>query len=288
MTFGAISTVLKSLDESGFEEHGDLWDDLVAERLASLEASYRILRDRDRELIDYSDISTQAAYVFMYAIGRAEFTFQIIDRFSAELDENLFADGHLRVSSIGGGPGSELAGLVKFLESDACDANITRISYQVFDKEQNWENIVEAVRDALETEIEIDLVFELLDVEDTQACQTVNLADQHLVMMSFFISEVCEIQNRNNVIASLNHLLGTISPGAHLLYNDNDAYSFYTFINARTNAARRFNQRGEIQDVISICAPRFDDIFNDMIERFDRTPHLNSKAVAKLFQRQGI
>lgn len=103
--------------------------------------------------------------------------------------------------------------------------------------------------------------------------------------MSFFISEVCEIQDRNDVITSLNHLLCTISTGSYLFYNDSDAYSFYKFINYRTANAGRFEQICEVQDTITVIDPDFDGIIEEMIERFDKTPHLNSRAVVKLFER---
>jgi Putative SAM-dependent methyltransferase len=287
MTYGAIGFVLNSLDEAGCDEHGEDWDDLLKARLDSLEKSYKELRVRDRVLIDYSDLSMQAAYLFMYAIGRAEFTYQILEQMSAESGGVFFKDGHLRISSIGGGPGSELAGLIKFLESDACTANVTSIAYRVFDKEGNWRHIVEALRDALETNIKIELIFEKLDVEDAQSCLAKTLQDDDFIVMSFFISEVCEIANRNSVITSLNHLLGTVSEGSHLFYNDSDAYSFYTFMNARAASARRYVQRVEVQETIVVRNPQFDGVFESMIERLDKTPHLNSKAVAKLFRRDG-
>lgn len=286
MTFGAIGKLLENLDQAGADEHQDNWDNIVIKQLSELEESYKILRVRDRKLINYSELSTQLAYVFMYAIGRAEFTFEIIKRLSSAVDGKLFSDGELRVSSIGGGPGSELAGLIKFLESDACGAKITRITYRVFDKEQNWRHVVEQLCESLDTKIQINLIFVALDVEDTAACYRVSLSEDDLIIMSFFVSEVCEVANRDDVIASLNHLLGTVSTKSHLFYNDSDAYSFYTFINERTNAAKRYDQRVEIQEMITVKAPNFEGVFDDMIERFGKTPHLNSKAVAKLFQRR--
>ena len=56
MIYGAVKAVLTVLDEQGDADYDD-WSDRLAERLA-LEASYRELRNVDRDLIDYSDLAT--------------------------------------------------------------------------------------------------------------------------------------------------------------------------------------------------------------------------------------
>lgn len=285
MTFGVFRTLLESMDQEGWEEYKDDWDDRVSERLVALEEAYQELRVPDRELIDYSDLSTQAAYVFMYAIGRAEFTFQLLQRVRHELGEPLFDGGLLQVTSIGGGPGSELAGLVKYLEDEAAGESVTSIVFRVLDKESNWEATIEGLRDALETDIHVEVVFAELDVCDPEKTAAIDLSGDEFVILSFFISEVCETMEKAQIIRSLNYLLGTMTSGAKLFYNDSDAYSFYRFMNYRASAAG-LEQLVEIQDKIVVRSPDFDGIYEEYIEDTGRTPHLNSKAVAKFFRRK--
>lgn len=285
MTVGALSTLLESLDEAGIETHGDDWDDLISQRLGALESSYAELRDPDREVIDYGDLVTHAAYTFMYAIGRAEFTYEVLKRVRNAVGSPLFACKKLNVASLGGGPASELAGLVKYLDDPAMGEVVTDISYTLFDKEEEWSGTAEALVDCLATKISVEINFVQADVCDSKKCGTLSLSDFDLIILSFFISEVCALPEKNEVIKSLNHLLSTATKGAAVLYNDSDAYSFYSFFNCRIWAAKRFKQLVEVQETLSV-SPDFCGIYEGYIDRSGRTPHLNSKAVAKFLRRE--
>lgn len=105
MTLSAFNGVLSDLEELGLEENEGGWDDEISDRLIALEAYYgnQNLRNVNRELIDYSGLPTQAAYVFMYAIGRAEFTYSLLKRFREKVGHPLFPQGAIRVTSLGGG-----------------------------------------------------------------------------------------------------------------------------------------------------------------------------------------
>ena len=126
--------LLLSLDELGRDARGESWEDDVAEELIGLRAAYDCLTEPDRSVIDYSDPATQAAYVYAYAIGRAEFTYQLLKRHRAALGAPIFKTKEARVTSLGGGPGSEIAGLVKYLLDEDSGEEVESIKYWVFDK----------------------------------------------------------------------------------------------------------------------------------------------------------
>ena len=90
--------------------------------------------------------------------------------------------------------------------------------------------------------------------------------------MSFFISEVCELPEKNHVINNLNTLLITMKPDAFLIYNDSDAYSFYTFLNNRVNNATRFEQLIDVNAEYKIEAPYYEGIMGGYVEQFDYRP----------------
>jgi hypothetical protein len=117
MIFDVFERVLSELDSSGEDTFGDRWQPEVAAALECLSEYYgnQNLRNPDRELVDYSGLPTQAAYTFMYAIGRADFTYQLLSRFRQALGKPLFNKSSLNVTSVGGGPASELVGLVRYL-----------------------------------------------------------------------------------------------------------------------------------------------------------------------------
>lgn len=285
MIFDAVRTVLGDLDAAGAEQYGGDWDGELAEQLAGLEASYRQLRNPNRDLIDYSRLSAQTAYLFRYVIGHAEFIAEILSRVRAEVGEPLFEAGELNIGSLGGGPGSELLGLLKYLSSPGSGEGITNIKCTIFDKESDWQHVAEALAEAVDTEIGIELSFETLDVCDGAVCGALDLGEFDLVFMSFFISEICELPQKANVVANMKNVLSTISRGAYLLYNDSNAYSFYMFMNGRARAAGRFNQLVEVESQLEVHHPDLEGIYQDFIEKFDYRPKLSGNLVSKFYRR---
>lgn len=285
MIFDAVRKVLSDLDEAGFEQLEDDWDDHLRESLANLEGSYRELRNPNRDLIDYGTLSTQVAYLFRYIVGHAEFAAELLKRIREKLGSPLFKGGELRVASLGGGPGSELLGLLKYLSSPESGETVTKVACTIFDKEAHWEHLAEALLTAADCEIEIELSFERLDIVDSPACAEVTLADFDLVFMSFFVSEICALPQAAAVRANMNMIMGTVSRGAFLLYNDSNAYSFYTYMNGRASAAGRYEQIVEIEDNIAVEDRDLSGIFEEFEGRFDYRPKLSGNLVAKFFRR---
>lgn len=284
MIYDAVKAVLAALDAQGEADHDD-WSEQVAASLATLEGSYRELRNANRDLIDYSDLATQAAYVFRYVLGHADFVYDFLKHARGATGEPLFDAEEIWVTSVGGGPGSEMLGLLKYLSEDNGEPDISKIVYTVVDKEGNWQHVVESFVDEIDTEIEIKLHFQTCDVSAAQLPNAVTLKDEELVIMSFFISEVCELPEKTRVINNLNSLLGTMKADGLLLYNDSDAYSFYIFLNNRVKGATRFNQLIDLNAEYKTDTPDYDGIVNEYVEQYDYRPKLSSKAVTKLLRR---
>src|SRR5687767_1761878 len=84
MIYDCFRAVLRDLNEAGRQQYGDQWEPKVEEALLSLEKSYEELREPSRNLIDYSSLPFLAAYAFVYAVGRAQFMYEILRRFRNE------------------------------------------------------------------------------------------------------------------------------------------------------------------------------------------------------------
>ncbi len=283
MPYDCFRAVLEDLNQVGRDELGSDWEPEVTSALTTLEASYKELLNSSRSLIDYSELPAQTAYTFVYAVGRAEFTYEILKRFKDQAGKPLFGKRKLRIVSIGGGPASELVGLVKYLQETSAEENVGGLTYDVYDKEENWEHVAsQVVANISGVSIQGPNYFQL-DLADTTECSQINLHEADLVILSFVISEVCCLPDSDVIKKNVASVLSTLSTGAHVLYNDSDAYSFYTCMNLIAAKTKGLTQMGEVQDLIAISAPDLSGEFEDMIEIHDRTPHLNSKAVAKLF-----
>lgn len=287
MIFAVFDTVLSELNSSGEDAFGDKWPAAVAEAAEALSAYYgnQNLRNPNRKLVEYGGLATQAAYIFMYAIGRADFTYQLLTRFRQLAEKPLFDKATLNVTSIGGGPASELVGLVRYLEHAPNGENVFEIIYEVIDKEGEWNDVVDLVVESIDSEIGISADFKQVDLTDAQSSSQISLTYDDLVMISFLISEVCELPNPKVVRSNIENILRTIKVGAKLLYNDSDAYSFYSYMNSRARAVKGLTEIYEIQDTIAMDYSDPCEIYDDYSEILGKVPHLSSKAVSKLYER---
>ena len=286
MIFEVFEDVLAELESSGADQFGTVWTDQLLQALAGLERYYgnQNLRNPNRDLIDYSGLPTQAVYIFMYAIGRAEFTYQLLKKFREKHGSPLFGKESLNVTSIGGGPASELVGLVRYLE-EFDDEGVDEILYDVIDKEGDWDHLAELVVSKIPSDIEIILRFERLDISDPNGIGGNTLEYDDLVMMSFFISEICELPNAKAVKENLHELIDTMKHGGKLFYNDSNAYSFYMYMNHRARSVKGLSELYEVEDVIVFDYTDPGPTYLDYSETLDRTPHLSSKAVSKFYER---
>jgi len=285
MTYGCFRAVLDDLNEAGSDEFPDDWDEEVQRSIEGLAESYAKLRKPDRDLIDYSTLPVQAAYSFMYAVGRAEFLYEILCHTRDKLGAPLFGKTKLRVVSLGGGPASELPGLVKFLDDPDSKEKVQEIDFAVFDKEAAWEHVAELVAEKINDKRVTLTSYEGLDLTQVQTCAAADLSAADLVILSFVISEVCCIPGSSAVRTNLAHMLSRLPPGAAVVYNDSNAYSFYSFMNSVAAGVPKLDQVHEFEGMVELKSPDFSGAFEQMIESTGRTPHLNSRAVAKFYRK---
>lgn len=279
--------LLYDIDQQGQAEMQDDWDDEVASRLESLRDAYDNLTVLGRAEIDYSDLATQAAYVFAYGIGRAEFTYQLLKGHREKLGEPIFPNSVARITSLGGGPGSEIAGVVKYLMDPASGEKVKSIKYWVFDKDGLWSDVCEPLVSSLAKYIPIELVYDTLDLCDQKQCGKISLEGDNLLILSFIISELCSVSHKKDAEESLRELYKTMDNGSRIFYNDSNASSFYYFFNETKKFVKglgKVSQKSEIIQKI-VMNLKFGPTYNEYMDRFDVTPHLTSDALSKFLVR---
>lgn len=107
----------------------------VAETLESMREKY-ISMMRNGVAPDFSKSETRAAYVYRYVSAHANFLCQEIEK-SKDL-KSLFGGPKVRMAAIGGGPGSDLVGVLKHIESRG--ASKTKIFCEIADGCQSWQH----------------------------------------------------------------------------------------------------------------------------------------------------
>ncbi|AKM06257.1 hypothetical protein [Pelagerythrobacter marensis] len=287
MIIEVFENLLNSLDGEGRERYGDAWVGLVGERLEQLRSDYNELTDPGRTIIDYGDLATQAAYVYAYGVGRAFFTYELLKKHRKELEEPIFSADVARVTSLGGGPGSELAGLVMYLLDESSGESVESIKYWVLDKDSEWEHPCQALIDDLSNHLPIKLIYDELDLANQKECKAISLEGDDLLILSFVISELCALEDKNEILEGLRHLYGTMDSGSYIFYNDSNAYSFYKFFNDSKTFVKGFGRASQVNEVIEEIAfkEELGGTYSSYSCAYDATPHTTSDALSKFLRR---
>jgi len=130
-----MPTYFEIVGETLDRSYGDIEDTekdkLITKRLSELSAHYAKLLTTGGT--SYSDEITRFAYVFRYATAHADYLHQVVT-YSPDL-RNALAGDAVTVSCIGGGPGSDVLGLLKyFLSSNKPQ----KLIFFILDRESAW------------------------------------------------------------------------------------------------------------------------------------------------------
>lgn len=285
MILDTFEEVLSNLDTEGEEEFGEDWVDLVRERLRTLEAAYRILTQADRQPIDYSELPTQAAYVFAYGMPRAGFTYERLKAHRASLGRPLFARPNIQVTSIGGGPASELVGLLQYISDPDAGENVTSITYSVVDHGREWEHVANLVADCVPEGIDVAIGFQQCNLLDRQEVRQIDLSDNDLTIFSYIISELRAFTETAPVVDNIKTVLKTLDRGSFVLYLDSESYPFYSLFNS-CRAVARLVQREDIGGNTQFDPGEYTETFERFCDELERDPRLDGNIVSKLLEKE--
>lgn len=241
----AFETVLKSLDKRGREQFGNKWMKEVQGRSKILEESYKILNQIGRDPINYSGLATQAAYVFAYGMPRAYFTDEFLRRHRVRQQSPLFDQGDLRVVSFGGGPASELVGLLNYLNDNQQGERVTHVSHRIYDKDGDWNVVGVKLAASAQGIITTKIRYSQLDLADSDATGRVELNNANLIVFSYVMSELCTLENRQDIALNVNRMLGTMKSGTKMLFVDSKVTDFIKYF----KECKGFNGREVNEDV---------------------------------------
>jgi hypothetical protein len=133
----------------------------------------------------------------------------------------LFEKPKASVCCIGGGPGSDLVGVLKHVESAEIDP---KLMFWLFDREQAWSDSWADLNDKLDHEI--STCFIKFDVTDPETWTPhLKYLQSDLFIMMYFLSEVHHAHKEAG--AFFKNVFAKAKKGAHFLYIDNSASEFY-------------------------------------------------------------
>jgi hypothetical protein len=284
-TFPVVSPLLQDLDRQGVAQFGNNWDDKVCEAIRDLRNHYTQLRVRDRKLIDYSSLQVQMAYGFMYVGANANCLFQVLDSAEMAHGQPIWRSPEMKVTSWGGGPGSDLLALVRLLRKTQPDQRPKKIAYRVLDKQPNWHEILKSVAVLQLGTVEIEVSFEAVDVTLPGQWQAISNADDDMLIMNFFVSEVCSLNLAKSVWSCLAASLASLKKDCIVVFNDSNFYTVHNYFDSLVERVGGFSALVSENELLKVSGD-FDDFFINWMGRFDSTtPKLTSNAAYRVLKR---
>lgn len=177
---------------------------------------------------DYADAVTRFAYIYVYVTSHANIVYQLVQGCEALLE--LLAREQVNISCIGGGPGSDFLGVLKYIIKNK---KTPRIKVNLFDREPAWNECWSDVDDKLGLPISNTFTpFDVTKPETWKHYEKFLAAD--LFTMIYFMSEVNSL--RAEAEAFFTHLFQNAKKGALILYVDNNNETFYSWFDALASA----------------------------------------------------
>ena len=136
--FELVKLALDELYAEAKQTYRSEVDGEIRNRIDYLCTSYGSLTVTGRRPVDYKDPATRFAYVFKYVAAHGDYLVQGLNMLRSELGGPIFPGENARVSCIGGGPGSDIIGVLKYLDEQKKSEKVDKITCYLLDKEQAW------------------------------------------------------------------------------------------------------------------------------------------------------
>jgi len=224
--FELVKLALDELYEETREEFGARSDTEIKNKISYLSDSYNRLGQASREPVNYKDPATRFAYVYKYVPANADYLVQVMENCRVSGIE-LFESETPRVSCIGGGPGSDIVAVLKYLDERRKSKPVESVTCHLLDREQAWGDTWGEIARSLKLGIAVHDHFQSLDVTDPGSWKSQKrFLRADLFTLSFFVSEVYSLDSDGTVSAFWKTLFESAKIGARFIYTDNGAYTF--------------------------------------------------------------
>lgn len=214
-----LAQLIKLVLDEAYQEiplAGAAKDAAIQAELARLTDAYGKLKDPARTVIDYASPTARFAYIYKYTVAHADYIKQIIE--GHKILRDLFVRPEVAVACLGGGPGSDLLGILKYMLRHGAKSTLT--SY-LFDRERAWGDSWSEVARPLKADFQLYPVFQQMDVTIPATWQGYHkFLRADLFTLSYFLSEVWSLQGAAQPF--FEHCFQGAKQGALFLFIDNN------------------------------------------------------------------
>lgn len=235
--FQLVKIALDELYAEAQRAYGKDADERIKAQFGYLTGSYNELTRNDRKSVDYRDPATRFAYVYKYVATHGDYVVQLLVIALGKLGKVFHADT-ARVTCIGGGPGSDILAVLKYLSDYAKNESVKKIVCYLLDKEQAWADTWTELDEKIESEVKLNANFQPLDVTLPDSWQSQRkFLDADLFTLSYFVSEVYALDKNGLVSKFWATLFKEAKPGALFIYDDNGSDVFNIYFDKQWQAA---------------------------------------------------
>ena len=259
----------------------------LAKRREKLKQAYASLDETDRDPIQYASLSARTAYVFAYAPTRAEYTREFLVRHRKATGKALFEKGGVSVVSFGGGPASELVGLVRYLEDPASGEAVDNIRYLVYDKDGDWNVVADDVVASIDSGIDINIEYHSVDVVNKGKMDEIDLSDVDLVILSYIMSELAKLEAREEISANFRTIFSTLKFDSKILFIDNLHPIFIKYFRS-CKLVIGLTEKSDSGESVDFDLPALTGTFGTLAKSLDWRPRTDLKSVSKLIVRTRV
>lgn len=231
--FELVKITLDELYKRAELQYGAQTDDVIKARFTYLSDSYTKLSNPNRVSINYKDPATRFAYVYRYVATHGDYVVQLLTRAASVLGGSVFPKGTARVSCLGGGPGSDILAIVKYLADYKTKEDVQKLKVFLLDKEQAWSDTWEDLEERLDAGCELRTTFQPLDVLNPDWVSQRHFLDADIYTLSYFVSEVYALDGKGAVTAFWQRLFQEAKPGALFFYDDNGTHEFNAYFDGQ-------------------------------------------------------
>ena len=176
-----------------------------------------------RAPIDYSSIEVQIAYAFRCLAAHGDLLHRTLIGCNSHVLSRLTGES-IKVACVGGGPGSDALGFVKFAERQGLTAK--PVEFVFLDREPAWQTVRSALFPTFGTFPASSRFVQTDLATGSPWTSDWSFIDADLFTFSFALSEVWAFDGSGSVSNFLNFVISGAKSGAMFAYTDNGGPSF--------------------------------------------------------------
>ena len=236
--FKLVKIALDELYREAVECYGPNTDVQIKAKISYLAESYNQLTSTVRTPINYKDPAVRFAYVYMYTASHGDYVVQLLEILADKLAGKIFQNDSGRVSCIGGGPGSDVIAIVKYLTDAGGNETLKHLTVYLMDKEQAWgDSWTELSTKLPRSPTQLNMVFQQMDVLKPDWTSQRKFLDADVFTLSYVVSEVYALDDGGLVTQFWQRLFKEAKSGAIFLYDDNGSDTFNSYFDNQWQTA---------------------------------------------------